>query len=102
MAGINFASRLNCVRIVGFFVQKQVGVRPVVTFVNAGVSRIRIKKVPPSGSLEGIDLRPYQFLEGQVYGVSARLAEVLIVWGYAELERQYQPRDRAADRKRSR
>lgn len=45
---------------------------------------IRLKKVPPSDFLEGVDLRPYHFVEGQVYNVSRDVAAVLLAWGYAE------------------
>jgi hypothetical protein len=46
--------------------------------------RIRIRKVPPTALLEGIDLRPYAFQEGDVQLVERRLALTLIVWGYAD------------------
>ena len=62
--------------------------------------RIRIRKVPPSGNLEGFDLRSHQFKAGKVYEVPSRLAEILILWGYSEPEMRGQNRDRAADSKR--
>lgn len=57
--------------------------------------------MPPSELLEGFDLRPYQFREGQTYEVTSRVANVLIVWGYAELEMRREERDQAADKSRS-
>jgi hypothetical protein len=50
--------------------------------------RIRIRSVPPTDSIEGIDLRHYGFCEGHVYEVGLRLAELLIVLGYAEPDRR--------------
>ena len=46
--------------------------------------RVRVLRVPPSRELEGIDLRPYQFQEGNVYDLEPRVAKVLIVWKYAK------------------
>jgi hypothetical protein len=46
--------------------------------------RVRVLRVPPSRALEGIDLRPYQLREGNVYDLEPQVAEVLIVWKYAE------------------
>jgi hypothetical protein len=48
--------------------------------------RIRIRRVPLTDSIEGIDVRHYAFCEGQIYDVGLRLAELLIVLGYAEPE----------------
>jgi len=42
--------------------------------------------VPLTDSIEGIDVRHYAFCEGQIYDVGLRLAELLIVLGYAEPE----------------
>jgi hypothetical protein len=42
--------------------------------------------VPLTDSIEGIDLRHYGFCEGRIYDVGLRLAELLIVLGYAEPE----------------
>jgi len=61
-----------------------------------------MRGVPPTGSLEGFDLTPYHFQAGQVYDVPSRLAEVLVLWGYAELELRRKSRDEAADKKRRR
>jgi hypothetical protein len=61
-----------------------------------------MRGVPPTDSLEGFDLTPYQFQAGQVYDVPSRLAEVLVLWGYAELEMRRKSRDQAADKKRRR
>ncbi len=46
--------------------------------------KVRVLRVPPSRALEGIDLRPYQFQEGNVYELDPRVARVLILWEYAE------------------
>jgi hypothetical protein len=46
--------------------------------------RIRIRRVPPTAFLEGIDLRPFQFRDGYFYDVDKHVAEVLIAWGYAD------------------
>lgn len=70
----------------------------LVTFVHTSPVKIRIRKVPPSAFLEGFDLRPYQFLVGHVYELDHRLAEVLIMWGYAEPEMRREQRDQAADK----
>jgi hypothetical protein len=42
--------------------------------------------VPLTNSIEGIELRHYGFCEGHIYDVGLRLAELLIVLGYAEPE----------------
>jgi hypothetical protein len=60
--------------------------------------RIRIRRVPLADSIEGIDLRHFRFCEGQVYDVGPRLAELLIVLGYAEPENR---EDHAADARRT-
>jgi hypothetical protein len=62
--------------------------------------RIRIRKVPPSTQLEGFDLRPFAFREGGVYDVGHPLAEVLIVWGYAEPEMRRPDREAIPDKPR--
>jgi len=54
--------------------------------------RVRIRHVPPSLVLEGVDLRPYSFREGRLYEVDPPVAKVLLSWGYAER----QPRPQAA------
>lgn len=59
--------------------------------------RIRIRRVPPTEHLEGIDLRDYGFREGQAYEVERRLGELLIAWGYAEQVRRNM-KGRAADK----
>jgi hypothetical protein len=46
--------------------------------------KVRVLRVPPSRALEGIDLRPYQLQEGSVYDLEPRVAQVLIMWKYAE------------------
>src|SRR5438132_4341550 len=73
-----------------------------VTAVHTAPVRIRIRKVPPSDWLEGFDLRGYHFREGEVYEVGHQLADVLIAWGYAELEVRRTERDQAADKSRRR
>jgi hypothetical protein len=50
------------------------------------VMKVRIRRVPPSHVLEGVDLRPYNFEEGRAYDVDPEVAKVLILWDYAELE----------------
>jgi hypothetical protein len=62
--------------------------------------RVRIRAVPPSRTLEGFDLSPYHFEAGHIYDLPTRLAEVLVLWGYAEPERRGEPRAEAADKKR--
>jgi VanZ family protein len=56
----------------------------IVTSADTARGRIRVKKVPPSDFLEGIDLRPYHFVAGHVYTVSQDVATVLLLWDYAE------------------
>jgi hypothetical protein len=68
-----------------------------VSFVNTPTVKIHIRKVPPTGWIEGIDLRHYQFCEGNVYELGPRLAQLLIVWGYAGLDRRAKDRDQATD-----
>ena len=46
--------------------------------------RVRVLRVPPSRALEGIDLRPYKLQEGSIYELEPQVANVLIVWKYAE------------------
>ena len=46
--------------------------------------RVRIRRIPPSPVLEGVDLRPYSFREGRLYEVDPPVAKVLLSWGYAE------------------
>ena len=55
--------------------------------------KIRIRKAPDIDSLEGFDLRPFDFRSGQVYDVSRRLAELLILWQHASLEPEPFDRD---------
>jgi hypothetical protein len=74
----------------------------LVTFLYTQPTRIKLRGVPPTGSLEGFDLTPYHFQAGQVYDVPSRLAEVLVLWGYAELEIRRKSSDEAADKKRRR
>ena len=46
--------------------------------------KVRILRVPPSHTLEGIDLRPYRLKRGRVHDVDSQLATVLVLWEYAE------------------
>jgi ribosomal protein S27AE len=46
--------------------------------------RVRIRRVPQTQVLEGIDLRPFVFHEGRLYDVDPPVARVLLSWGYAE------------------
>ena len=62
--------------------------------------KVKMRGVPPTDSLEGFILPPYHLQAGHVYDVPSRLAEVLILWGYAELEMRSD--DEAADKKRLR
>jgi hypothetical protein len=48
--------------------------------------RMWIRRVPPIRVLEGVDLRPYAFTEGQVYDLEPRVAHVLILRDCAVLE----------------
>jgi NADH:ubiquinone oxidoreductase subunit B-like Fe-S oxidoreductase len=60
--------------------------------------RVRMVKRPTTGDcdLEGFDVSRFEV--GEVYEVGPRLAELLIVCGYAEPEMR--PRDRAAEQSR--
>lgn len=72
------------------------------SFATSGyLVRVRIKRLPPVDrrATYEIDLRPYE--EGSVYDVGPRIAEYLIVMGFAEPEARQEP-DRAADRGRTR
>lgn len=62
--------------------------------------KVRIRWVPPTRTLEGFDLSAYHFEAGHIYDLPSRLAEVLVLWGYAELEMRREPRAEAADKKR--
>jgi len=58
---------------------------------------IRIVDLPPTvNDFEGFDLRPYQLKRGASYELDHRLAEVLLAWNYAELDRRFRSR-RAPD-----
>jgi hypothetical protein len=46
--------------------------------------KVRIRRAPPSRVLEGVDLGPVKFEAGRVYDLEPRVAEVLLVRGYAE------------------
>ena len=74
------------------FVTDRASVPPVFAVLTAGQCRVwssmrvLIKRVPPSRSLEGVDLLPYAFKEGHVYDLELRVANVLIAWEYAVLD----------------
>ena len=70
-------------------------------FVHRGVIlQIWIKRLPHDRDLEGFDLRLFE--PNRVYEVGGRLAELLLVMGYAEPERRRFERDTAADGHRRR
>ena len=46
--------------------------------------KVRIVRRPPSRMLEGVDLGTRVFEEGRVYEVEPTVANVLILWEYAE------------------
>ena len=46
--------------------------------------KVRILRVPPSQTLEGVDVGPYGFERGRIYDVDDHVARVLVVWSYAE------------------
>ena len=64
--------------------------------------RVRIRKCPPEGTLEVFDLRRNQFQVGGVYEIGQRLAEILILSGFAEPEVHRLSRAEAAAKKRRR
>ncbi len=47
-------------------------------------TRVRIRRVPPTRVLEGVDVSAYGFRAGQVYELDTRVANVLLAWDYAE------------------
>ena len=62
--------------------------------------KIRIYSVPLTDSIEGIDLRAYDLRPGHVYDIGSRLAELLIVSGYAEPEMPREDLHTSADKRR--
>ena len=46
--------------------------------------RVRIRRVPPTLVLEGVDLRGHRLREGHVYDLKIDEAVILLAWGYAE------------------
>jgi hypothetical protein len=48
-------------------------------------TRVRIRRVPPTGKLEGIDLAAFCFENGRIYDLKRDIANVLLAWKYAEL-----------------
>ena len=72
--------------------------RPSRFFTGTVILRIRITKRPVPTELEPFDISRFEV--GKVYEVGPRLAEVLIVAGYAEPE--IRTNDRAADNPRKR
>jgi hypothetical protein len=57
---------------------------------------VRIKRLPQERYLEGFDLSRYEI--GKIYEVGARLAELLVILGYADPRARRADRDIAADR----
>ncbi len=51
-------------------------------------TRVRIRRVPPTLVLEGVDLRQRQLRAGQVCDLKPDEALVLLFWGYAEPARE--------------
>ena len=70
--------------------KRQGAVTPPSDFVTGGNLRIRIKKLPNRKASEPFEVA--HFVVGQMYDVGPRLAEYLIISGYAE------PEMRAVDR----
>jgi len=58
---------------------------------------IWIRKVPANGFVEGVDLRHYDFREGEVYNVGQYVAELLITCGYAEPDRRRENHEHQPD-----
>ena len=54
--------------------------------------KVQIVRVPPSRTLEGVDLRPYHFEQGRIYDLDTRVATVLVVWDYAERIAEDEPK----------
>jgi len=50
--------------------------------------KVRIRRMPPSRILEGVDLRPYEFQVGRVYECEPHVANVLILWDCADAAKQ--------------
>jgi len=58
---------------------------------------VRILRPPPSRMLEGVDLGPRRFEAGHVYELAPDVANVLVVWEYAQ--RVESPQKRARKRR---
>jgi hypothetical protein len=61
------------------------GSRPGSLELIESTTRVRIRRVPPTRVLEGVDVSAYGFRAGQVYELDTRVANVLLAWDYAEL-----------------
>jgi hypothetical protein len=62
--------------------------------------KVRIRRMPPSRILEGVDLRPYEFQVGRVYECEPQVANVLILWDCADsAERPKQSTTRRRDQR---
>jgi len=46
--------------------------------------KVRILRIPPARTLEGVDLASFHFEQGHTYELDSRVARVLVVWDYAE------------------
>ena len=86
----------------GEYVAERRRAEGLVTVVDSLFARIRICKVPPTESLEGWNLRPFHFGEGQVWDVDRRLADILIAWGYAQAAQHDDDQTQPANISRSR
>ena len=51
---------------------------------SAHTVKVRILRSPPARFLEGVDLGPQPLEAGHVYELAAHVAEVLLIWNYAE------------------
>jgi len=53
--------------------------------------KVRIRRLPPSAVLEGVDLRPYKFRVGCEYECEPDVANVLILWDCADVAKLPEP-----------
>jgi hypothetical protein len=67
-------------------------------YTSGFIVRVRIKALPEGKQLEGFDLRVFEM--DRVYELGARLAELLIVLGFAEPEMRRAERDNTAGKSR--
>lgn len=45
---------------------------------------VRIVKVPPASTLEGLDLRPLKLRRNETRDLRSPIVDVLVEWGYAK------------------